>query len=175
MDALDAQIASRLEGLFARRGFAEPSVADLREAAAVSLRTLYRRFPSRETMVIGALEHRHQRYLAFLEEGAPAPGAASITHLFDRLERWMREHAPGGCLFVNALAAHPASAEIRVLVDRHKQEIRAALGRRAGRPEAADALFLLHEGVAFSWRLLGAAAVTSARDAARRLLESEAA
>lgn len=173
MDALDTQIASRLEQMFVRRGFAEPSVAELRDASEVSLRTLYRRFPSREAMVVGALEHRHRRYLAFLAEGEPEPGAASIAQLFDRLESWMREQSPGGCLFVNALAAHPENAGIRTLVDRHKQEIRSVLARRAGRPDAGDALFLLHEGVAFSWRLLGAAAVNSAREAAMRLLESE--
>ena len=36
------KIAAGLEQAFAARGFAEPSVEDLRDAAGVSLRTLYK-------------------------------------------------------------------------------------------------------------------------------------
>lgn len=65
------QIASRLEQAFNTRGFAEPSVADLKEAAGVSLRTLYRYFPSKDAMVNWALDYRHARYLAFLAKDEP--------------------------------------------------------------------------------------------------------
>ncbi len=75
----------------------------------------------------------------------PKPGTASTAYLFGRLEMWMREHAPGGCLFVNALAAHPNNEAIRAAVKRHKDEIRTTLGRRAGRPQRANDIFLLHE------------------------------
>ena len=54
-------IAARLESCFVSRGFLEPGVDALRDAAGVSLRTLYKYFPSREAMVIGALDHRRNR------------------------------------------------------------------------------------------------------------------
>ena len=57
------KISAGLERAFARHGFAGPSVDDLRDAAGVSLRTLYRYVPSRAEMVLAALEHRHQRCL----------------------------------------------------------------------------------------------------------------
>lgn len=173
MDGLDQRIAGRLETVFAAQGFAEPGVAVLRAAADVSLRTLYRYYPSREAMIIGALDHRHDRYLAQLGAGAPPPGAASLDHLFGRLGDWMRRNAPGGCLFLNALAAHPENADIRAAVDRHKREILRTLGARAGRPALGPALFLIHEGTTASWAVLGDRAIESARRMARALIEGD--
>ena len=102
MTPTKAQIVSRLEQTFNTRGFAEPSVVELQKAAGVSLRTLYRYYPSKEAMVIGALDYRHDRYLAFLAENEPPPGKASIIHLFGRLADWMTSNAPNGCLSLNA-------------------------------------------------------------------------
>ena len=65
---LREQIAASLEVAFSQQGFAEPSVAQLKTACGVSLRTLYKHFPSKEAMIVGALEYRHQRYLDFLLE-----------------------------------------------------------------------------------------------------------
>ena len=163
-------IASRLETCFVERGFQEPGVDALRDAAAVSLRTLYKYFPSREAMVVGALEHRHDRYLRFVEEGAPADGPESIAHLFRRVEIWMKGESGTGCLFLNALAAHPFNADIREAVARQKDSTRSLLGRCSGRPELADALFLLHEGATAAWPLLGRKAIRAARDSALTLL-----
>ncbi len=173
METLRRQIAFRLEQTFARRGFAAPGVAELKDAAGVSLRTLYRHFPSRDAMVIGALDHRHARYLDFLDREAPPPGPASIAHLFGRLDDWMRENASNGCLFVNALSAHPDNTAIRDAVAGHKREIRAVMGDRAGHPGLADRLFLLHEGATAAWSLLGTDAVRAARDAALALFDGE--
>lgn len=63
------KIAAGLERAFASHGFAEPSVDTLRDAAGVSLRTLYRYMPSRADMVMAALEHRHRRYMAQVLDG----------------------------------------------------------------------------------------------------------
>jgi AcrR family transcriptional regulator len=155
-DAADT-IAARLEEGFDADGFTEPGVDALRERAAVSLRTLYKHFPSREAMVIGALDNRHRSYLAWLDEERPeTAGAAPIRHLFDRLAIWMAERSPQGCLFMRAIAAHPHSAAIRETVDRHKAETRKlflnvlarAFPRVAEdtRATAADSLLLVHEG-----------------------------
>lgn len=163
-------IATRLEACFVERGFVEPGVDALRDAAGVSLRTLYKYFPSREAMVVGALDHRHERYLSFIVEEAPADGPAAIAHLFGQIEIWMEGECGTGCLFLNALAAHPSNAEIRETVARQKEATRSLLGHCSGRPDMADALFLLHEGATGAWPLLGGDAVRSARDAALKLL-----
>ena len=49
------KIAGDLDRQFAEMGFAEQGVEALRAGADVSLRTLYKYFPSREAMVVGAL------------------------------------------------------------------------------------------------------------------------
>lgn len=54
------QIAENLERAFSQKGFAEPSVAELKALSGVSMRTLYKYFPSKESMVVGALDYRHQ-------------------------------------------------------------------------------------------------------------------
>lgn len=163
-------IASRLEACFAQSGFLEPGVDALRDASGVSLRTLYKYFPSREAMVIGALDHRRDRYLNFVEDGAPESGPASIEHLFRRVEDWMESEPGTGCLFLNALAAYPSSEEIRHAVARQKDGTRCLLGRRAGRIELADALFLIHEGATAAWPLLGRAAIRAAQYSAQKLI-----
>ncbi|MBN8412731.1 TetR/AcrR family transcriptional regulator [Halomonas litopenaei] len=164
------QIAEGLETAFSQRGFAEPSVPELKIASGVSLRTLYRHFPSKEAMVIGALDHRHARYLALLSQSLPAPGAEAICVLFDRLGRWMADNAPHGCMSMSAFAAFPGNVHITDSVMRHKREVRELMGSASGRPDLAAELFLLHEGASSAWPTQGDAAIHAAQRAARRLL-----
>ena len=165
-----SKIASGLETCFRARGFAEPGVDTLREAADVSLRTLYKYFPSRDDMVAGALDYRHDRYLAFISEGVPGSGADAIDHVFLRVETWMRSEDGVGCLFMNALAAHPANLKIRTAVERQKSETRQLMAQYSGRHDLADPLFLLHEGATAAWPLLGPTAIRTARTSAISLL-----
>lgn len=165
------KIASCLEQTFADQGFAKPGVAELKVSAGVSLRTLYRYFPSKEAMVTGALDYRHLRYVAFLSEGESQPGKDSIFHLFHRLAEWMKVYAPNGCLSLNALAAYPGSEEIRNATKRHKKEILHMMRRRSGRPELADELFLLHEGVSAAWPVVGAQAIKASENIAMKLFD----
>jgi AcrR family transcriptional regulator len=163
---INDQIASRLEQAFSLHGFAEPSVAELKTAAGVSLRTLYRHFPSKESMVIGALQHRHLRYLKFLGDGEPDPGIGSITHLFQRLADWMKKYAPNGCMSMSAFVAFPSNPLIHDIVKRHKEEMIEVMARRSGRDEVARELLLIHEGASAAWPLLGMQAIHSAEKAA---------
>lgn len=178
-DGTAESIAEGLERRFAADGFAAPGVDALRAAAGVSLRTLYRYFPSREAMVLGALERRHRRYLeALVGDIAQSGGSAAVRAAFDRLTRWMAEEAPTGCLFRNAMAAHPDSEAVRQQVRRHKAENRSAYGRliasafpalpTAARDPAAGALFLIQEGYTAAYPALGSA---QAEADARALLD----
>lgn len=170
-------IAARLESTFAREGFAAPGVAALREAAEVTLRTLYRHFPSREAMVVGALRHRHDRYLNRLSAVPdPASGYEAVLSVFDAVARWMTDEASAGCLFAQAQAAHPDSQAILEEVARYRDAVRTLLVARvtASRPDEredvayaaiTDGLFLVHEGQVQASATLGA---QSARNAAVR-------
>lgn len=155
------RIASDLERSFASLGFAEQGVEALREQADVSLRTLYKHFPSREAMITGALEHRDATYFRWLE-GGPQDGAAHVLHPLVRLGDWLGEVANTGCLFLNAWAEYPDSAAIAGVVKAHKAKLadefrlrlaRVAPGRDTG--HLAETLFLLHEGMTQAARLQG--------------------
>ncbi|MEZ8305977.1 TetR/AcrR family transcriptional regulator [Vibrio splendidus] len=171
---LREQIAASLEVAFSQQGFAEPSVAQLKTACKVSLRTLYKHFPSKEAMIVGALEHRHQRYLSLLLEDSPRSGYQAITHIFNKLQQWMEEYAPHGCLSMNALAAFPDNELINQAVIEHKKEVQALMAKQSQRDDLASELFLLHEGVSSAWPVLGEEAVASAQNMVTKLLKETA-
>ena len=118
-DAADT-IAARLEEGFDADGFTEPGVDALRERAAVSLRTLYKHFPSREP--IEQVADRSPQGCLFMRAIAAHPHSAAIRETVDRHKAETRK------LFLNVLArAFPRVAEDT-------------------RATAADSLLLVHEG-----------------------------
>lgn len=172
MNDAQEQIAARLEQVFWNRGFAEPSVPELRAGVGVSMRTLYRHFPSREAMVLGALEHRHRRYLTYVREGVREPGLAAAEQLFDKLGGWMRMTEGKECLFRQALAANPDSGDIEAMVKRHKGELLRFFGELAGKDQFATQLYLLHEGVTACYAEMGETAVEDAKLLVRQMFKS---
>lgn len=169
MDGLRETIAARLEAAFERRGFAEPGVAELRAAADVSLRTLYRHFPSRDAMMLAALERRHTRYLAFVFDGLPGEGDAALEAAFARVGDWMEGSAAKGCLFLAAVAAKPESGELAALLARHKAEVAARLASASGLAGREAELAVIHEGLTATHAHMGPAAVHAAVRLARTL------
>jgi len=160
---LKEQIAASLEQAFSELGFAEPSVGQLKTACGVSLRTLYKHYPSKEEMIVAALEHRHQRYLDFLLEASPEAGVHCLPHIFHRLGLWMKEYAPNGCMSLNALAAFPDNDLIKQTVSAHKNSVRQFFGTQSLREDLATELFILHEGVSSAWPIIGDEALQSAQ------------
>ncbi|MEP0234029.1 MULTISPECIES: TetR/AcrR family transcriptional regulator [Roseibium] len=157
------KIASGLEHAFALQGFAEPSVEDLREAAGVSLRTLYKYVPSRDDMMYAALEHRHQRYLSSIFDDLPEDQAAALDHLMDRIGAWMLNEASHGCLFHAAVAAAPADTRLRSLLERHKGEVAERAAQACGLTQHQVDLNLIIEGLMQSWPIHREEAVASAK------------
>lgn len=174
------RIASDLERSFSAQGFAEQGVEALRAGADVSLRTLYKHFPSREAMIVGALEHRDRAYFDWLA-GGPQDGVDHVLHPLVRLGDWLSEVANTGCLFLNAWAEYPDSQAIAATVIDHKARLanefrlrldRVAPGRDTG--HLAETLFLLHEGMTQAARLQGREKATEAAlRAARAALLAE--
>ncbi|MCL9775278.1 TetR/AcrR family transcriptional regulator [Vibrio methylphosphonaticus] len=167
------QIAASLEQAFSEQGFAEPSVAQLKVACGVSLRTLYKYFPSKEDMIVAALEHRHQRYLNFLLADSPEKGVNAVLHIFNKLKQWMESYAQNGCLSMSAIAAFPEHAVINQTVKAHKEEVRRFLGGQSLRDDLAMQLFLLHEGVSNAWPIMGDETLKSAHATVLTLLKGE--
>lgn len=160
-----SKISEGLERAFASQGFAEPSVEDLRDAAGVSLRTLYKYTPSRAEMVLAALENRHQRYLVRVFDDLPEDPSEALDTILTRVGDWMATESSHGCLFHAAVAAEPGSQPLRALLEHHKAEV-AAKAAAATKLKGADiALLLIIEGLTQAWPLHSEAAL----DAAKRL------
>lgn len=157
------KIAAGLERAFARNGFAAPSVETLRDAAGVSLRTLYKYTPSRDEMVRAALEHRHRRYIEHVFQDLPEESDLALSAIIDRIAAWMVREASHGCLFHAAVAAAPQDRRLRSLLKRHKAEVAERAAMALGRPDREVDLTLILEGLTQSWPLCGDAAVTSAK------------
>lgn len=153
------KIAAGLERAFALHGFAEPNVDLLRDAAGVSLRTLYKYTPSRDDMVRAALEHRHTRYMAHLFAQTPATPA----DLLDRIATWMQVEASHGCLFHSAVASAPQDQTLRALLDRHKSEVAAKAAEVTGYIGDGATLLMIFEGLTQCWPLERERAVETAR------------
>lgn len=170
---LKNQIIERLEQAFSQHGFAEPSVAQLKTECGVSLRTLYKHFPSKEEMIIAALDHRHQRYLNHLLQDLKGSGADRVRQIFDRLDDWMGTFAPNGCMSLNAMATFPDNDQIRQAVARHKLDVRHLLGQHSERPELATQLLLLHESISSTWPVIGQESISIANTMAQQLLRGE--
>lgn len=152
MSDTKSRIARNLDAQFAEMGFAAPGVDALRSGADVSLRTLYKYFPSREAMVVGALEYRNEIYLDWIS-GGPDAGQDHILHVFERLGAWLEKGANNGCLFLNALAAHPDVPGVREMAETHKNCVRDMFADRLRHvaPETdiddlAEVLLTIHEG-----------------------------
>ena len=180
MTDIRTRIAVELERSFAEAGFADQGVETLRAEADVSLRTLYRHFPSREAMIIGALEQRDRTYDAWLS-GGPEDGIDHVLYPLVRLGEWLHQAANTGCLFLNALAQYPDNAAIEAVIKDHKARLARQFNRRLahvapGRnlDHLAATLFLLHEGMTQAARLQGLETATEAAlYAARAALAAE--
>ncbi|WP_424931083.1 TetR/AcrR family transcriptional regulator [Amaricoccus macauensis] len=167
------KIAAGLERAFAARGFAEPSVEDLRDAAGVSLRTLYKYTPSRSDMVVVALEYRNDRYLERVFSGLPVDPEAALDVVFERVAGWMEEEASHGCLFHAAVGAAPQDPALQELLRRHKTEMAARTAQATGLAGREADLTLLIEGLMQSWPLLRAEAVESAKRLGRMVIRGK--
>ena len=161
MNKTQEKIAAGLEAAFALHGFTEMGVDGLRNAAQVSLRTLYKYCPSKEDMILLALEHRHNRYFAVLFKNTDAQ--ITPADLFERVGWWMQDNDSQGCLFHDAVLSHPGSQRIRAMYTWHKQEMANAMEKVTGLEGKSGELLLIHEGIVQSWPLLGADAVVKAK------------
>lgn len=169
MTDTQSKIAAGLERAFAARGFAEPSVEDLRDAAGVSLRTLYKYTPSRAEMVLAALENRQRRYLALVFDDLPKAPTDALEAILARVGQWMETETSHGCLFHAAVAADPGSDSLRALLTRHKAEVATKAAVATNLAGAETALLLIIEGLTQTWPLRGAEAVTAAQRLAQAL------
>lgn len=148
MDDAEARVRvlDAADELFYARGVQAVGMDELRSRAGVPLKRLYRLFPSKDDVVLGALRRRDDRWIGRLRAAvAAAPAGARLAALFGWLADWFTEPDFRGCAFVNVYGelgeGAPPVAEV---VRHHKAELRTLLAevaddRLAERPDSADA------------------------------------
>ena len=166
------------KGLFYSRGYASVGMDDIRDAAGISLRRLYREFPSKESVVLGVLGELHEDWEAGVQAAVAAETDATkrVLAIYDYLAQWFTQDDFRGCGFINAFAELGAnSAAVAEIARTHKASFQRYVGQlvsdAGGTPKLASQLAILAEGAQTTAAIAGTVdAAADARDAAVTLI-----
>jgi AcrR family transcriptional regulator len=158
--------------LFAQRGIRDVGIDEIIERAGVAKATLYRHFPSKDTLVLAFLERREQLWTrGFVEAGARDRGKTPeerLLAIFDVFDDWFRNEAEfEACSFINVLLElGPRHAVGKASID-YLENIRGIVRSLAEEADLRDV-----ESFARSWHILMKGSIISATegdvDAAKR-------
>ncbi|BCI85831.1 hypothetical protein NIIDMKKI_10370 [Mycobacterium kansasii] len=108
-------VLAAADRLFNDRGVQAVGIDDIRDAAGVPLKRLYREFPSKAHLVRAVLQRRdadiRQAIVTFVEARAAEP-RFQILAVFDFLYEWFSQPDFRGCMFINTageLGARPTT------------------------------------------------------------------
>lgn len=176
------RVLSTAANLFYERGIHAVGVDTVVSASAVAKMTLYKHFPSKDALIVAALEQQGQQWrgwFAAAVEAAAATARERILAVFDVLGVWFAAEGFRGDASLNAAIElrgqdHPAWKVVRA----HQAWLRGYLGelvREAGLAEpecTADAIYLLVEGAIVGAQVgVAAQPAAAARCAAGVLVE----
>ncbi|MGD9695912.1 MAG: TetR/AcrR family transcriptional regulator [Thermoleophilia bacterium] len=182
-DRARSGILDAAEELYYGRGIRAVGMDELRARAGVSLKLLYRLYPSKEELVVAVLDRRDRAWrgrLAAHVAGASDPRERLLA-VFDWLGLWFAEPGFRGCAWINSYGEMGAtSPAIAARARDHKSRFRADLGgwvADAGLPPGlAEELLLLAEGAMVTAAIFGTPEPAArARAAAARLIDYESA
>jgi AcrR family transcriptional regulator len=167
--------------LFKRDGFHATGIDRIIAEADVAKMTMYRNFPSKDELIVAALDHRAAKFDAMLDRLAAAAGkpAEKIAAILDWYERWFERPDFHGCLFAHAVAefgdpAHPVFRAAMAQKDNFRRRLRKILEGIMSRERAENAattLLMLIEGATLLAEMgQGKAAMRGARQAARDVM-----
>lgn len=178
--AVREAVVDAADRLFYGRGIQAVGMDEIRTAAGISLKSIYRLFPSKETILAEVLRRRNEVWTAgvlLAAERADSP-RDKILSIYDFLAGWFAEDDFRGCAFINSFGELGATAPLVADAARaHKlgfQRYVAGLVETAGAPAAlAPQLALLAEGAQTTAAISGSPdAAADARAAAATLLDS---
>lgn len=164
--------------LFYERGIRAVRMEQIRDASGVSLKRLYKLFPTKERLAEAALRLRAASFagdLAAFVEARTTP-RERVLAIFDFLDAWVSDPGFRGCAFINAFgelgATSPCVLDAVQAQKRELHETIATLVRDAGgTTAAADQISILFQGATVAAAILGdRRASARARDAADALL-----
>lgn len=183
-ETAERRILDAADGLFYLRGIEGVTMADVRDAAGVSLRRLYSLHPSKGDLVAAWLTDRHDRWMQWFADvvGArTAAGTDALLATFDALDEWVDTPGYRGCAFLNSLAETSQIDDAhRVVIANHKRSLIDYLASLAAHehPHAPDwlvlAMAVLIDGAIVQTAVFNDhSPIASARMAAARLLETQ--
>jgi AcrR family transcriptional regulator len=148
--------------LFCARGVHIVGIDEIIATSDVARQTLYRRFRSKQDLVLAVLARREQLWLrgwlqAEVERRAAEPDERLLT-IFEVFDEWF--HRPGfeGCAFINVMLEHPdADDPVRQACVRYLAEIRELLASYAAGAGIADP-----KGFARRWHILMKGSIVAA-------------
>ena len=166
------------EDLFYRKGIQAVGMDELRDAAGLPLKRVYRLFPTKEALIVAVLDRRDRRWrgaLAAHLDTVPDP-RERVLALFDWLGAWFAEPGFRGCAWVNAHGElGPSAPAIAEAARAHKRAFHDQVAElvSAVAPAAAEAVYLLAEGAIVVAGVHGdPAAAARARAGARARLDA---
>ena len=153
------EVADRL---FYAQGIRTVGMDQIRDASGVSLKRLYRLFPTKNELAEVVLRRREDTFLRSLadaEAAAKGPREA-ILGFFDDLYEWFTEPDYRGCPFLNAFAEMRSTSQPitdvavhqKRALERHFDELVRAAG---GPPALAGQLLILANGAMATSAMLG--------------------
>ncbi|OKI13124.1 TetR family transcriptional regulator [Nocardiopsis sp. TSRI0078] len=174
------RIIAAADRLYYTRGFSSVGMDQLRDAAGVSLRRLYRLFPSKNDVVMAVLRGRRRMWAERLDEHVNAVGTPreKLLAVYGFLSEWFCEEGFRGCGFVNAFAELGAvNSDVADIAREHKVSFQRYLGELVERigvdSSLAEQLALLAEGAQTTAAITGQAqAADRAREAAEVLIDA---
>jgi AcrR family transcriptional regulator len=174
-----ATVLATADRLYNARGIQSVGMDALCAEAGVSLKRLYRLFPSKEYLVEQVLHARHRVWNGMVSDatrtGAPRDRLLAI---YDMLATWFEEDDFRGCVFINSFGELGATAPgIAELVRAHKTEFQARVAElvaELGAPASLAAqLAILAEGAQVTAAIAGTSeAAAQARQAAAVLVDA---
>jgi len=173
-----SRIVAAADALYYARGFGQVGMDAVRDAAGVSLKAIYKEFPSKEDLIIAVLELRHGMWTSGVEGrvDAIADPVERLVAVYDFLADWFCEADFRGCGFINAFGElGGANPRVAQAVRAHKADFQAYVARLAedaGAPASlAPQLAILAEGAQVTAAIAGSAeAAAQARVAAEALI-----
>lgn len=175
---IDESIISCAQELFYARGFHAVGMDEICVAAGVSLKKLYKNFPSKDAVVLAVITRWHEQWSAALEQriaAAPQP-VGRLLAVYDFLAEWFETDNFRGCGFINAFGELGGiSVTVADLTYRHKKSFQDCMDKlveQAGAPAyLAAQLSILAEGAQTTAAIAGdSTAASQARDAAEVLI-----
>ncbi|WP_246017272.1 TetR/AcrR family transcriptional regulator [Micromonospora pisi] len=173
-DAVRAKVLAAADRLYYSLGIQAVGMDALRAEAGVSLKRIYRLFPSKESIVEQVLAGRHEVWNALVEQAVELDDPRQrLLAIYDMLARWFDQDDFRGCVFINSFGELGATTpRIAAIAREHKAEFQERLARivaEAGGPDwLAPQLAILAEGAQTTAAIAG---TNEAAGQARRAAE----